>query len=166
MSSFFIFITACYASVIRMFIIFRFTSFVRIKEIPENVSDQRGCPNLNIKVTIMVRFLIWYLTLKFCWVIIGKKRMTTFIKTKFNKSDDRTNIDKYREAANITEYHIIYSIFINYIKMSILQLTLISKSKILLLWYEGTKNLKYIINLKTKMLKLFYYLITSLINSN
>ena len=33
--------------------------------------------------------------------------MTTFIKTKFNISDDKTNIDKYRLAANITEYHII-----------------------------------------------------------
>ena len=30
--------------------------------------------------------------------------MTTFIKTKFKKSDDQTNIDKYRVAANITEY--------------------------------------------------------------
>ena len=27
--------------------------------------------------------------------------MTTFIKTKFNISDDQTNIDKYRIAANI-----------------------------------------------------------------
>ena len=26
---------------------------------------------------------------------------------KFKKSDDQTNIDKYRVAANITEYHII-----------------------------------------------------------
>ncbi len=33
--------------------------------------------------------------------------MTTFIKTKFKISDDKTNIDKYRLAANITEYHII-----------------------------------------------------------
>ncbi len=33
--------------------------------------------------------------------------MTTFIKTKLTKSDDQTNIDKYRVAANITEYHII-----------------------------------------------------------
>ena len=33
--------------------------------------------------------------------------MTTFIKTKFKKSYDQTNIDKYRVAANITEYHII-----------------------------------------------------------
>ncbi len=33
--------------------------------------------------------------------------MTTFIKAKFNKSDDPTNIDKYRVAAKITEYHII-----------------------------------------------------------
>ena len=30
--------------------------------------------------------------------------MTTFIK---KKSDDQTNIDKYRVAPNITEYHII-----------------------------------------------------------
>ena len=33
--------------------------------------------------------------------------MTTFIKTKFKKSDDQTNNDIYRIAANITEYHII-----------------------------------------------------------
>ncbi len=33
--------------------------------------------------------------------------MTTFIKTKFQISDDQTNIDKYRFIANITEYHII-----------------------------------------------------------
>ena len=31
--------------------------------------------------------------------------MTTFIKTKFKKSQDQTNNDKYRVAANITEYH-------------------------------------------------------------
>ena len=36
-----------------------------------------------------------------------KTRMTTFTKTKFKKSDDQTNIDKYRLAANITEEHII-----------------------------------------------------------
>ena len=34
-------------------------------------------------------------------------RMTTFIKTKFKISDDQRNIDKYRLAATITEYHII-----------------------------------------------------------
>ena len=33
--------------------------------------------------------------------------MTTFIKTKFKKSDNQTNIDKYKVAANITVYHII-----------------------------------------------------------
>ncbi len=32
--------------------------------------------------------------------------MTTFIKTKLNKSDDQTNIDKYRLTANIIEYYI------------------------------------------------------------
>ncbi len=33
--------------------------------------------------------------------------MTALIKAKLEKSDDQTNIDKYRAAANITEYHII-----------------------------------------------------------
>ncbi len=33
--------------------------------------------------------------------------MTKLIKTKFKISDDQTNIDKYRLAANIKEYHII-----------------------------------------------------------
>ncbi len=33
-----------------------------------------------------------------------KTRMTTFIKTKFNISGDQSNIDRYRLAANITEY--------------------------------------------------------------
>ncbi len=38
--------------------------------------------------------------------------MTSFIKSKFTKSDEQTNIDKYRVAANITEYHIM-SLFQN-----------------------------------------------------
>ena len=33
--------------------------------------------------------------------------MTTFINTKFEKSNDKTNIDNYRVATNITEYQII-----------------------------------------------------------
>ncbi len=33
--------------------------------------------------------------------------MTTFIKAKLQKLDDQINIDKYRVAANITEYPII-----------------------------------------------------------
>ncbi len=33
--------------------------------------------------------------------------MTTFIKTKFKKSDDQTNVDKYRVAANLTDNHIL-----------------------------------------------------------
>ncbi len=38
-------------------------------------------------------------------------RMTTFIKTKFKKSDDQTNINKYRVPENITEsYHIKFSL--------------------------------------------------------
>ncbi len=33
--------------------------------------------------------------------------MITFIKAKLKNSHDQTNIDKYRAAANITDYHII-----------------------------------------------------------
>ena len=33
--------------------------------------------------------------------------MATYIKAKLNKSDNQTDIDKYRVAANITEYHFI-----------------------------------------------------------
>ena len=36
-----------------------------------------------------------------------EKRITTIIEAKFKISDDHTNIDKYRVAANIIEYHII-----------------------------------------------------------
>ena len=35
-----------------------------------------------------------------------KTRLTTFIKAKHKKSDDQTNIHKYRVAANITSYYI------------------------------------------------------------
>ncbi len=37
--------------------------------------------------------------------------MTTFIKAKLRKSDDQTNIDKYRLAASVTEYHIVPILF-------------------------------------------------------
>ena len=37
--------------------------------------------------------------------------MTKFIKTKVKKSVDQKNIDKYRVAVNITEYHIISKLF-------------------------------------------------------
>ncbi len=33
--------------------------------------------------------------------------MRTNLKAKLKKSDDQTNIDGYRVAPNITEYHII-----------------------------------------------------------
>ena len=41
------------------------------------------------------------------WLSYINTRMTTFMKTKFKKSDNQTNIDKYRVLANSTEYHII-----------------------------------------------------------
>ena len=34
-------------------------------------------------------------------------RMATFIYAKLKKSDDQTNMDQCRVAANITKYHII-----------------------------------------------------------
>ena len=34
---------------------------------------------------------------------------------KFNKSDDQTNIDKYRLAANIKEYHILSKLIVQII---------------------------------------------------
>ncbi len=40
--------------------------------------------------------------------------MTTSIKAKLKKSDDQTNIVKYRIAVNITEYHIKINILKNH----------------------------------------------------
>ena len=34
-------------------------------------------------------------------------RMTIFIKAKLKKSNNHTNIEKFRVTANVTEYHII-----------------------------------------------------------
>ncbi len=45
-----------------------------------------------------INYLSLYLSMKISTI------MTTFIKTKFKISDDKTNIYKYRLAANITEY--------------------------------------------------------------
>ncbi len=36
---------------------------------------------------------------------MNKNQNILIKKTKFKKSDDQTNIDKYRVTANITEYH-------------------------------------------------------------
>ena len=46
--------------------------------------------------------------------LLIKTRITTFIKTKFKISDDQTNIDKFRLAANNTEYHYIKINLIKY----------------------------------------------------
>ena len=49
--------------------------------------------------------------------------MTTLIKTKLKKSDDQTNMDKYRVAANITKYHVISkSIFLRIIITNFIKL--------------------------------------------
>ncbi len=44
-------------------------------------------------------------------------RMTRFIKMKIKISDEQTNIDKYKVAANIAEYHTISKLF--YLKLII-----------------------------------------------
>ncbi len=44
--------------------------------------------------------------------------MTTFIKTKFKILDDQMNINKYRLAANITEYHIISKLILQRISIT------------------------------------------------
>ncbi len=41
--------------------------------------------------------------------------MTIFIKMKFTILDKQTNIDKYRLAANITEYHIMSKLILQLI---------------------------------------------------
>ncbi len=48
-----------------------------------------------------------YLLVYFKEYKILKTRMTTFIKAKLKKSDYQTNINKYRVAADITQYFII-----------------------------------------------------------
>ena len=45
--------------------------------------------------------------------------MTTFIKAKLNKSDDKLKINKYSEAANIKEYDIISELIFRKIIISI-----------------------------------------------
>ncbi len=51
-------------------------------------------------------------------MIDNKTRMTTFIKTKFQKLDEQTNIDKYRVAVKITEYcNILRIIILKFVKI-------------------------------------------------
>ena len=48
-------------------------------------------------------------------------------KTKFKKSDDQTDIDKYRVAANITEYYIN----LNFLRIIIPKFTMINEAIII-----------------------------------
>ena len=50
---------------------------------------------------------LWLISIKGKCVKSSNTFLTTFTKTKFKKSDDQTNIDKYRVAVDITEFHII-----------------------------------------------------------
>ncbi len=63
--------------------------------------------NLKIKQNLFVLKTILFQTKHDNNTNTNLTRMTTFIKTKFKKSDDQTNIDNYRVSANIKEYHII-----------------------------------------------------------
>ncbi len=56
--------------------------------------------------------------------------MLKIIKDKLKKSDNQTNIDKYKEATDITEYHIISNlIFLNIIIPNIEDKAIISYKK-------------------------------------
>ncbi len=63
--------------------------------------------------------------------------MATSLKTKFKKSDDQTNIDKYSVATNITDYHIS--------KLFFLRITISKFMKIRQLFHVKNvcKNVKY-----------------------
>ena len=66
--------------------------------------------------------------------------MKTNTKTKLIKSDDKTSIDKYRLAANITEYHIISKFwFLTY--LIVFKLEYRDLSKIIILKIMMTKQL-------------------------
>ncbi len=52
---------------------------------------------------IFTRFEIYLIQDKSKDTVNIKTRMTTFIKTKFKRSDDQTSIEKSRITANITE---------------------------------------------------------------
>ena len=58
--------------------------------------------------------------------------MATFIKVKLKKSDDQTNIEKYRVAASVKEYYIISKLIFPRIiipkSIMIKQLSFIKKS--------------------------------------
>ena len=59
----------------------------------------------NVDKTIK-HFRFYMFLLLFMELIVLHKTRMTFIKAKLKKSDDLKNIDKYRVAANITEYYI------------------------------------------------------------
>ncbi len=61
---------------------------------------------LSKKNTDFLLFSKSHLCTSICIIYITA-RTTTFIKANFEKSDDQTNIDKLKVAANIIEYHII-----------------------------------------------------------
>ena len=72
------------------------------------------CPTLVLKFYAFLPLdMIMSCTTRLQFVM--KTRMTIFIKTKFKISNDQTNIDMYRLAANITEYHIISKLILQLI---------------------------------------------------
>ena len=64
--------------------------------------------------------------------------MTTFTKTKFKKSNDQRNIDKYRVAANITEYNIVTKLF--FLRIITPKFMIIRQSFYVKIVYKNVKN--------------------------
>ncbi len=74
--------------------------------------------------------------------------MTTFMKTKFKKSVDQRNIDKYKIAVKITEYNIIS-------KFSFLRITILKFMRIRILFHKKmheklSKISKFKMDVRTK----------------
>ena len=65
-------------------------------------------PNLtyweDLQKWILQIYVTWAVYL---WPVVILNKNDNIHKAELKKSDDQTNIDKYRVAANITEYHII-----------------------------------------------------------
>ena len=74
--------------------------------------------NENRTVRAMQTFFLISINLSNCNQLINKN--DNIHKKKFKKSDNQTNIDKYRVATNITEYHVISKLIFLRINIQIL----------------------------------------------
>ncbi len=86
--------TTCLRKLVTDLIFILFHIFFNGIELFHSIGDLTVSKESNVKC---------YKYYKFLYLKANLTRMTTFIKTTLNNSDDQTNIHKYREAANIIE---------------------------------------------------------------